>query len=122
MKLSRYDYQDLLDILVGKATVEDIAVKYGVTAKTILQECNRRGIYLAKRRVRVTRRYKYVTEVTEYDSVYQCALALNVDSATIKRAIAGEHIRKLGRNKIEYIVKEEYIDEQTGERYSIKQG
>jgi len=121
MRLSRYDYQDLLNIVKGEVSIEEVAQKYGVSIKTIRKECNRRGIYLAKRPVRVTRTYKYVTEVTEYESVYQCALALGVDSATIKRAIAGEYIRKINKYKIEYIKKEEYYDEQIGERYSIKQ-
>ena len=120
MKLSKYDYQDLLAIVKGDMAIEEVAVKYNTDVKTIQRECNRRGIHLTKRRVRVTRTWKYVTEVTEYDSVYQCALALKVDSGTIRRVINGEKTRKLARFKIEYIDQEEYIDEQIGERYTVK--
>ena len=120
MKLSKYDYADLVAIVMGEMTIEEVAKKYGTSVKNIQKECSRRGIHLAKRRVRVTRKYKYVTEITDYDSVYQCALALKVDSATIRRAINGEKGKKLARYKIEYIDQEEYIDEQTGERYIVE--
>ena len=119
MKLSKYDYQDLLAIVQGDMTIEEVADKYNTDVKTIQRQCNRRGIHLTKRRVRVTRAWKYVTEVTEYDSVYQCALALKVDSATIRRAINGEKGKKLARYQIEYIEQEEYVDEQIGERYTV---
>lgn len=121
MKLSKYDYKDLLAIVEGEMTIEDVSKKYGVSVENIHRACIRRGIHLSKKRVRVTLKYKYVSEVTEYDSVYQCAVALGVDSATIKNKIEGKPCRKLSRYKIEYITKEEYTDEQTGERYSIKQ-
>lgn len=120
MKLSKYDFADLVAIIIGSKTLEEVAEKYGVDVKTIQRECNRRGIHLVKKQVRATRKYKYVTESTEYDSVYQCAEAFGVDSSTIKRAIEGEHIKKLGRWKFEYIQKEEYYDEQTGERYIVE--
>ena len=38
----------------------------------------------------------------------------------IRRVINGEKTRKLARFKIEYIDQEEYIDEQIGERYTVK--
>lgn len=120
MKLSKYDFADLVAIARGDKTLEQIAEKYGVDVKNIKRECNRRGIHLVKKQVRATRTYKYVTESTDYDSIYQCAEAFKVDSSTIKRAIEGERIKKLGRWKFEYIEKEEYYDEQTGERYVVK--
>ena len=120
MKLSKYDFADLIAIVKGGMTIEQVAEKYSTSVENIHRECNRRGIHLTKRRLRVTRTYKYVTEVTEYDSVYQCAKALGVDSATIKSKIEGKNCRKLARYKIEYIDKEEYYDEQTGERYIVE--
>lgn len=101
----KYDRKDFELIVERRKTLEQVAKKYGVSTQILHRQMNRAGYYISKRKIIIISPY----QLTECDSVNECARQLGVSTTTIHKALKGEKPRIL--QELEITIKEEKPDE-----------
>lgn len=101
----KYDRNDFELVIEKRKTIQQVAKKYGVSVETIHRQMNRAGYHISKRKIIIISPY----QLTECDSVNECAKQLNVSHTTIYNALKGKMPKIL--EELEITIKEEKVDE-----------
>lgn len=89
--MSKYEIEDFEAIKKGETSLQDVALKYGVSVKAIQMAVNRYGIYLKKRIIIIYTPYG----AKKCIGIREVADELNLSQWTIKQALKGKKIKTL---------------------------
>lgn len=89
--MSKYEIEDFEAIKKGETSLQDVALKYGVSVKAIQMAVNRCGIYLKKRIIIIYTPYG----AKKCIGIREVADELNLSQWTIKQALKGKKIKTL---------------------------
>ena len=92
----RYDDDDLLDIVSGNKTKEQVAEKYNTKISVINRAMSRRGLWVRKKRIEIITPYgnKVCNSITE------TANELGLSHESIRRALRGLPVKMLTEMEI----------------------
>ena len=86
-----YQTKDLIDIKNGKATIDQVAQKYGVSRVAIIEAMSKRKIFVKKKRILITTPY----EQRVVGSIQECAKVLEMSRESIVKALKGQRVATL---------------------------
>ena len=89
--MNRYEIEDLEAIKKGEASLQEVALKYGVSVKAIQMALNRRGIYLRKQIIIIHTPYGAKKCV----GIREVADELNLSQWSVKQALKGNRVKTL---------------------------
>ena len=89
--MSKYEIEDFEAIKKGDTSIQEVALKYGVSVKTLQMALNRSGIYLRKQTIIIHTPYG----AKKCFGIKEVANELNLSQWSIKRALHGHYPKTL---------------------------
>lgn len=89
--MTKYEIEDFEAIKKGETSLKEVALKYGVSRKTLLTALNRYGVYLNKKTIIIHSPYGAKKCV----GIKEVAKELKLSQWSIKQALKGKRIKTL---------------------------